>query len=77
MSSVKLSSNYQIVIPKEVRKKLGLKKGQVLYVDSVKNNSVSLTTASPVDRYYGILGGAWREDAVDYQHRIRKEMERP
>ena len=39
MSSTKLSSNYQIVLPKEVRKKLKLFRGQPLYVESVGNNS--------------------------------------
>lgn len=73
MASVKVSSNYQVVIPKEARKKLGLKKGQYLYVDSVGKDKVTLTTRSPIDKYYGILKGVWTEDPVKYQRRIRKE----
>lgn len=76
MNNVKLSSNYQVVIPKAVRQKLGLKKGQLLYIESVGKKNVSLTTQSPVDKYYGALKGAWGEDAVKYQRRIRKELER-
>lgn len=77
MASVKLSSNYQVVIPKAVRKKLGLQKGQYLYIDSVGKDSVTLTSQSPVDKYYGILKGIWTEDAVKYQRRIRKDRELP
>lgn len=76
MASVKVSSNYQVVIPKEARKKLGLKKGQYLYVDSVGKDSITLTSQSPVDKYYGALKGIWTEDAVKYQRRIRKELDR-
>lgn len=76
MSSTKLSSNYQIVVPKEVRKQLGLIKGQSLYVKSVGKNSVSFTTESPVDALYGafpdLLGG---EDPVAYQRRIREDRD--
>lgn len=76
MASVKVSDNYQVVIPKEARKKLGLKKGQYLYVKSVSKNTVELTTEDPITRYYGALKGVWTKDAVAYQRRIRKELER-
>lgn len=76
MSSVKLSSNYQVVIPKEVRKKLGLTKGQYLYIKHVGKQDVTLTAEDPVSRYYGALKGVWTEDPVEYQRRIRKEIER-
>ncbi len=76
MSSVKISSNYQVVLPKQVRRKLGLQKGQYLYIRSVTDTAVSLTTQSPIDKYYGALKGAWNEDAVQYQRRIRKELDR-
>ena len=73
MSSTKLSSNYQIVVPKEVRKKLKLIKGQLLYVKSVDESSVSFTTESPVDVYYGVLKGELDKDAVSYQKQLRED----
>jgi len=73
MSSTKLSSNYQIVVPKEVRKRLKLVKGQPLYVKSVGENSVSFTTESPIDVYYGLLKGEFDEDAVSYQKQLRED----
>lgn len=73
MASVKLSSNYQVVIPKAARQRLGLRKGQILYIDSVGKKTISLTTQSPVDKYRGALKGVWKEDAVVYQRRIRKQ----
>ena len=77
MTSIKLSSNYQLVLPKKVRLKLGLKKGQLLYIKSVNDQDVTLTVEDPVDKYYGILKGVWKEDVVDYQRRIRDDRELP
>ncbi len=76
MSSTKLSTNYQVVIPKAARRKLGLQKGQILYVKSVGKKEITFTTEDPVDKYYGLLKGVWTEDAVEYQRRIRAEMDR-
>lgn len=77
MSSTKLSSNYQIVVPKEVRKKLKLVKGQPLYVKSMDKNSVSFTTESPVDVYYGALKDVLEKDAVSYQRQLRQDRVLP
>jgi AbrB family looped-hinge helix DNA binding protein len=77
MSSTKLSSNYQIVVPKDVRKKLGLIKGQPLYVQSVGLHTVSFTTESPVDKYYGILKNTLEVDAVAYQKQLRQDRTLP
>lgn len=76
MSSTKTSNNYQIVVPKQARRKLGLKKGQIMYVKSVNAKEITYTTEDPVDKYYGILKGVWTEDPVEYQRRIRAEMDR-
>lgn len=77
MDNVKLSSNYQIVVPKAVRKKLGLQKGQRLYVKSVHGKDVTFTAEDPIERYYGLLKGVWTEDPVEYQRRIRGDRELP
>lgn len=77
MSSTKLSSNYQIVVPKEVRKRLKLVKGQPLYVKYVGDNYVSFTTESPIDAYYGLLKGEFDEDAVSYQKQLREDRTLP
>jgi hypothetical protein len=64
-------------VPKEVRKKLKLVKGQTLYVKSVSNNSVSFTTESPVDAYYGLLKNELEKDAVSYQKQLREDRTSP
>lgn len=38
MTTVKVSPKYQVVIPKEIRKKLKLKPGQMLQVIDIGNN---------------------------------------
>ncbi len=77
MSSTKLSSNYQVVVPKEVRKKLNLRKGQILYVKSFGKHEVTFTSEDPIDKYYGVLKDVWAEDPVEYQRRIRADRELP
>jgi AbrB family looped-hinge helix DNA binding protein len=77
VSSTKLSSNYQIVVPKNVRKKLNLTKGQLLYVKSVGTHSVSFTTESPVDTHYGILKGILDEDVMASQKQMREDRALP
>lgn len=77
MSSLKVSSNYQVVIPKAVRQKLDIAKGQTVYIKKVGKKDVTLTTESPIDRYYGILKDVWDEDPVEYQRRVRQDRELP
>ena len=45
-SEVKISSKGQVVLPKEVRKKLGLKKGDRLKVELRGGNKIVLQPAS-------------------------------
>ncbi|QWK19119.1 MAG: AbrB/MazE/SpoVT family DNA-binding domain-containing protein [Hydrogenobacter thermophilus] len=51
---VKLSSKGQIVIPKELRDKLGLKAGDYLLID-LKDNEVKLRKIKPIEKFRGIL----------------------
>lgn len=70
-----MSSNYQIVVPKDVRKRLGITKGQPLYVEAISKHSVTFTTTSPVDKYFGALKGAFGDDAIAYQRQQRQDRE--
>ncbi len=67
---VKVSSKYQIVIPKLVRRKLGLKPGQKVHIGQVVDNhvtiSIPLTAEEYVEHYAGTLTDtAWQKAGVD------------
>ncbi len=56
MADVTLSSKYQVVIPKEVRKQLRLKSGQKLIL-LVKEGVISLIPDRPLEEFEGYLKG--------------------
>lgn len=51
---VKVSPKYQIVIPKEIRSKVGLQKGQKMHI-SIKGKSIVLMPDKPIQSLRGIL----------------------
>jgi AbrB family looped-hinge helix DNA binding protein len=51
-----VSSKYQIVIPKEVRKQLDLEKGQILQV-VVRNGVITLVPDRPISELRGFVKG--------------------
>lgn len=68
MTTTTISSKYQVVIPKEVREKLGLKSGQKMTV-VVKGGVVYLIPEKPVGSFKGFLKGMNTKD-------IREDRER-
>ena len=56
METVKVSSKYQIVIPKEVREAMGIKPGQALRVVP-SAGCIRLVPDKPMHEYRGILQG--------------------
>jgi len=56
MESVKLSPKYQVVIPKQVRKNLGLKPGRRLWVLEYQGR-IELIPARPLHEFRGVLPG--------------------
>jgi len=56
MSTVTLSAEYQVVIPKELRESMGLKSGQKFQVMQY-NGRIELIPIRPVEQLRGILRG--------------------
>ncbi len=56
MARTPISSKFQIVIPKEIRERHGLKVGQEMHVIS-KRNVVALFPDRPLSTFRGILRG--------------------
>lgn len=70
MSKVKVSSKYQIVIPKEIREALKLKPGQEVQLLRI-NGSVTLIPVRPIEEYFGMLKGS----KIDFSQ-IREKKDR-
>lgn len=74
---VKVSSKYQVVIPKAVRNKLQLKPGQRVNISRQKGGKIVIDTVSVVDRLAGSLTGVWgSEDPAKSIRRDRDQSER-
>jgi len=56
MAQAVVSTKYQIVIPKEVRREIGLKSGQVLQIIS-KGGVIAMVPDQPIGRMRGYLKG--------------------
>ena len=57
-----VSPKYQIVIPKEIRSKIGLRKGQKMHI-SIKGKSIVLMPDKPIQSLRGILKKGRADDA--------------
>ena len=57
-----VSPKYQIVIPKEIRNKIGLRKGQKMHI-SIKGKSIVLMPDKPIQSLRGILKKGRADDA--------------
>ena len=79
MQQVTVGTKYQIVIPKEVRKRIkGLKPGQKVKIYSADENTVSIKVAPQdwVERTYGMMTDAWKDiDPIAELEKMRDEWE--
>lgn len=69
MGTVKVSPKYQVVIPREVREKIHLKKGQEMVV-IVKGGIVSFIPSHPLGKLKGFLRGMSKEGIREKKDRI-------
>ena len=79
MVTSKVSTKYQIVIPKELRRKLNIQPGQTVYLSLGKQSGeVRVKTDSQVDQVYGAMKGAWGKpgDSDKHLRKLRDEAGR-
>ncbi len=69
MPQTVVSSKYQIVIPKEVRTKIDLEKGQVLQV-VVRNGVIMLIPDRPLAELRGFVKGMESSELRDKEDRL-------
>lgn len=79
MQLVTVGSKYQIVIPKEIRKKIkSLKPGRKVGVYSLDDKSIAIDPEPQtwVDRTYGLMKDAWKDvDPAAEIEKMRDEWE--
>ncbi len=77
-SDVKVSSKFQVVIPREIREKMGLERGDELTVDLEGEIIVMRRKPKNFTRYMkGLHREIWSDEGTDrYLHRMRDEWER-
>ena len=72
MATVKVSSKYQIVIPRDVREALGLKKGQTVSVVPV-GNIIEIVPDEDLSELEGAFPGLTLDDIRDESERMETE----
>lgn len=79
MQQVTVGTKYQIVIPKEVRKKIkGLRPGSKVKIYSPDESTVSIKVVPQdwVERTYGMMTEAWKDiDPIAELEKMRDEWE--
>jgi AbrB family looped-hinge helix DNA binding protein len=75
METITISSKYQVVIPKKLRRKLNLRPGQKLRIRETKDGSLEIDTKSALDQYVGAIPGAWGKDPAAYIRKMRDEWD--
>ena len=79
-----VSPKYQIVIPKAVRKQLGIKPGQKMQVEATDTGDIIVRQAAPagnfadLERYAGIIktaDTAWGKEGIDAAEWIRRQRD--
>ena len=69
MPQTVVSSKYQVVIPKEVREKIDLEKGQILQV-VVRNGVITLVPDRPLSDLRGFVKGIDDAELRDEEDRL-------
>lgn len=79
MQVVTVGPKYQIVIPKQVRKKMsGLKPGNKVSVGSVNDQTITIKTNSAdwLEQTQGMMTAEWKGiDSIEELNKIRNEWE--
>lgn len=77
---VTISDKYQVVIPKEARKKLGIKPGQKITVKSFTNDTITFKREPSMEELLAMSSGImrdtpWQKEGIDPAVWIRRQRD--
>lgn len=77
---VTVSSKYQLVVPREVRKRMGLKPGQKVRIKKVTQNAVTFekqpSMQELLDKSAGTMKNApWQKKGIDAAEWVRRQRD--
>ncbi|MFQ6074604.1 MAG: AbrB/MazE/SpoVT family DNA-binding domain-containing protein [Candidatus Bathyarchaeia archaeon] len=67
MAKVKVTRNYQVTIPEEVRRELDIKEGDYVKIECFNKTSALIKKLIPVER----LEGSWDEEMDEIMEEVR------
>jgi len=68
LAKVKVTRNYQVTIPEDVRKKLGIEEGDYVSIETLGEKLAVIKRVLPVED----LAGAWDEEMDKIMEDVRK-----
>ena len=68
MAKVKVTRNYQVTIPEDVRKRLGIEEGDYVSIETLGKTLAIIKRVVPVED----LAGAWDEEMDKMMEDVRK-----
>jgi len=69
LAKVKVTRNYQVTIPEEVRRKLGIKEGDYVTIEITTEGEAILKRVIPVEN----LAGVWDEEMDEIMEKVMEE----
>ena len=75
MESSTISAKHQIVIPKNIRKKMGTRPGQKVYFKLENDTTLVVSSESEVAKAFGSLKGLWGDDPDKDLTELRAEWD--
>jgi len=68
LAKVKVTRNYQVTIPEDVRKKLGIEEGDYVSIETLSKTLAVIKRVVPFED----LAGAWDEEMDEIMEDVRK-----
>jgi len=68
VAKVKVTRNYQITLPRDVRKKMGIEEGDYVSIEPINNTTAVMKRFLPIED----LAGAWDEEMDRIMEDVRK-----
>ncbi len=76
--TLKVSSQSQVTLPRNLREQLNLKPGSRITVTVTDDGDLKISEKLPIERRFGTLPGLWTnrgQDAAEYTRTLRDSMQ--